>query len=76
MQGNAKLSAPTQITVYNMHKHFQGEEGMIYLLLLYMHLCHYTGGETSSYISCHLFAYRLHVLLKINGVVYTLGKIF
>ena len=47
---------------------------MIYLLLLYMHLCHYTGGETSSYISCHLFAYRLHVLLKINGVVYTLGE--
>ena len=49
---------------------------MTYLLLLYMHLCHYTGGETSSEISCHLFVYRLHILLKINGVVYTLGEIF
>ena len=38
MQANAKLSAPTQLIVYDMNKHFQGEEGMIYLLMLYMHI--------------------------------------
>ena len=45
---------------------------MIYMLL-YTHLCHYTGGdfgETFSYISCHLFIYRLHV----NGIAYTFVK--
>ena len=32
--------------------------------------------QTSNWIACHLFVYRLHVLLKINGIVYTLGETF
>ena len=46
---------------------------MIYLLLFYVHI-QVVRLQVRSLVTCLLI--RLHVLLKINGVVYTLGEIF
>ena len=48
MQAMQNYRSPMQLLSIICANIFQGEEHMIYLLLLYMDLCHYTGGETSS----------------------------